>query len=64
MRSMGSYARLCIYGPDMVAHVYNPSPQEAEAGETKFEASLGYTVKPCLKKKFFKLKTQIYTCLY
>jgi hypothetical protein len=35
----------------MVAHACNPSNQEAEAEGYKFQASLGYIVKPCLKKK-------------
>jgi hypothetical protein len=36
----------------MVTHTYdNPSTPEAEAGKMEFQASLGYTEKPCLKKK-------------
>ena len=44
----------------MVAHAFNPSTREAEAGgflssrpawSTKFQDSQGYTEKPCLKKK-------------
>lgn len=27
--------------PGIMAHTYNPSPQEAEAGELQFEDSLG-----------------------
>jgi hypothetical protein len=36
----------------MVTHTYdNPSTPEAEAGKMEFQASLGYTEKPCLKRK-------------
>jgi hypothetical protein len=43
----------------MVAHAFNPSTQEAEAGgfqdqpefQSEFQDSQGYTEKPCLKKK-------------
>jgi hypothetical protein len=34
--------------PDTVVYAYKPSKQEAEEEDHKFEASLGYTVKPCL----------------
>lgn len=35
----------------MVAHTCHPSSEKAGAGEChKFEASLGYTVRLCLKK--------------
>jgi hypothetical protein len=34
----------------MVAHVYNPSTQEGEAGISEFKTSLGYIAKPCLKQ--------------
>ena len=44
----------------MVAHAFNPSTQEAEAGrflssrpaglQSEFQDSQGYTEKPCLKK--------------
>jgi hypothetical protein len=44
----------------VVAHAFNPSTREAEAGgflssrpawSTEFQNSQGYTEKPCLKKK-------------
>jgi hypothetical protein len=53
----------------MVAHAFNPSTWEAEAGRflslrptwsTEFQDSQGYTEKPCLKKKK-KKKEQITT---
>jgi hypothetical protein len=38
----------------MVAHIYNHSTGEIEAGQpslhSKLEATLGYPVKPCLQK--------------
>jgi hypothetical protein len=34
----------------MVVHTCNPSIQEAKAGDCKSEASLGYIVRPYLKK--------------
>jgi hypothetical protein len=34
---------------DVVAQTCNPSTQEAEAGGLRFEVSLGYIVRPCLK---------------
>lgn len=35
----------------MVAHNCNPSPQEVEAGRLlQVQTSLGYLVRPCLKK--------------
>jgi hypothetical protein len=40
----------------MVAHAFNPSTQEAEAGGFEFQDSQGYTEKPCLKKKKKKKK--------
>jgi hypothetical protein len=36
---------------DVVAHIYNPSTQEAEVKEYEFEARLGFIVRACLKKK-------------
>ena len=35
----------------MVAYTFNPNTQEAEAGGSLFEASQGYTEKPCLEKQ-------------
>jgi hypothetical protein len=49
----------------VVAHAFNPSTQEAEAGRflssrpawsTEFQDSQSYTEKPCLKKKKKKKK--------
>jgi hypothetical protein len=37
-------------GQVVVAHAFNPSTWEAEAGGSEFEDSQGYTEKPCLKK--------------
>jgi hypothetical protein len=34
----------------MMVHSYDPSTQEAEAGDCKSEASVGYIARPCLKK--------------
>jgi hypothetical protein len=34
----------------MVAHAFNPSTQEAEAGES-LSSSQSYTEKPCLRKQ-------------
>jgi hypothetical protein len=46
--------------PGLVAHIFNPSTREAEAGgflssrpawlQSEFQDSQGYTEKPCLKK--------------
>lgn len=36
----------------MVVHTFNLSSQEAKAGDLcKFQSSLGYVVRPCLKTK-------------
>jgi hypothetical protein len=41
----------------VVAHIFNPSTQEAEAGrgqpglQSEFQDSQGYTKKPCLEKQ-------------
>lgn len=35
----------------MVVHTYDLSTREAKAGDSKFEASIGYLVRPYLKKK-------------
>jgi hypothetical protein len=35
----------------MEPHTWNPSIQEAEAVGWKIESSLGYIVRPCLKKR-------------
>jgi hypothetical protein len=56
----------------MVAHVFNPSTWEAEAGgflssspawSTEFQDSQGYTEKPCPEKpkKILKAHTEILT---
>jgi hypothetical protein len=43
--------------PGVVAHAFNPSTQEAEAGgflaglQSEFQDSQGYTEKPCLEKQ-------------
>jgi hypothetical protein len=40
-----------------MAHAFNPSTQEAEAGRflcSEFQDSLGYTEKPCLEKQKIK----------
>jgi hypothetical protein len=37
--------------PGVVVHVCNPIPQEAEAGDCKFEASLSYVERPYFKTK-------------
>lgn len=35
----------------MVVHTYDLSTREAKAGDSKFEASKGYLVRPYVKKK-------------
>jgi hypothetical protein len=35
----------------VVVHAYNPSTQETKAEDREFKASLGYTVRPYLKKE-------------
>jgi hypothetical protein len=49
--------------PGVVAHAFNPSTREAEAGgfrllglQSEFQDSQGYTEKPCLKKQKNKTK--------
>jgi hypothetical protein len=41
------YIRGDDVGPGVAVHTYNPSPQE----DHKFKVSVGYLVRPCLKKK-------------
>jgi hypothetical protein len=36
----------------------NPSTQEAEAGGSQVQDQLGYRVRPCLKRSFFKKTKQ------
>jgi hypothetical protein len=40
--------------PGMTQIMSNPSTQEAETKDCKFEASLGYVVRCCLKKYLMK----------
>jgi hypothetical protein len=40
----------------MVVHTCNPNTWEAEVEVHKFKASLGYMVRPCLKKKKKNIK--------
>lgn len=35
----------------VVAHAYNPSSQEVQAGGSEFQARLGYIMGPCVRKK-------------
>jgi hypothetical protein len=47
----------------VVAHAFNPSTREAEAGgflslQSEFQDSQGYTEKPCLKKQTNKKQKQ------
>jgi hypothetical protein len=46
-----SLSRVPWLGPDVVVHACIPSTQEPEAGGQKFEVSLGYIVRSCLKKQ-------------
>jgi hypothetical protein len=67
VQSLRKYIILKVsHEPGMVAHAFNPSSREAEAGEflssrpsglqSKFQDSQGYTEKPCLKKQKQKKK--------
>jgi hypothetical protein len=56
--------------PGVVAHTFNPSTREAEAGRfqssrpawsTEFQDSQGYTEKPCLKKQTKKYSFFVYS---
>lgn len=35
----------------MVEHAFNARAEEAEVGDEELEVNLGYTVRPCLKRK-------------
>jgi hypothetical protein len=35
----------------MVSHIYNTSTREERQEDVKFQSSLGYIGRPCLKKK-------------
>ena len=60
----------------MVAHAFNPSKWETEAGgflssrppglQSEFQDSQGYTEKPCLEKKKSEVSNRVYRydCLY
>jgi hypothetical protein len=37
--------------PSRVAHICNPSPWEAEAGDLEFKVSLVYTARPIVSNK-------------
>jgi hypothetical protein len=58
--------------PGVVAHTFNPSTREAEAGgvrgqpglQSEFQDSQGYTEKPCLEKTKKKKKTKIHWAWY
>jgi hypothetical protein len=56
--------------PGVVAHAFNPSTREAEAGgflsrgqsglQSEFQDSQGYTEKPCLEKPKKEKKKKVY----
>jgi hypothetical protein len=43
---------------DVAVHTWNLSTWEAEQEDHEFKVSLGYTVRPCLKKKKKRKKNQ------